>query len=209
MQHLMDPYRQFFSYLNRFVDFHESEFIEWIKPCLSIRKFPKKKTLLTTGDVEDYVNFLSSGLARKYFVKASEEINIQLATEGQLIYSNASFHSRLPSEYVVETIEPSTFVSISHDALMNLFGRNAKMERLGRLIVTENLVAYDTRQLDMIRLSPRERFLDFVDKNPELLQRVPQKYLASYLSIQPETFSRFKHLLKEKKERTPVAHANK
>jgi hypothetical protein len=45
-------------------------------------------------------------------------------------------------------------------------------------------------------MSPRERFLNFVTKNPELMQRVPQKYLASYLNIKPETFSRFKHLLR-------------
>jgi hypothetical protein len=54
----------------------------------------------------------------------------------------------------------------------------------------------------MIKLTPRERFLDFVHKNPELLQRVPQKYLASYLNIQPETFSRFKHLLRERKKQS-------
>lgn len=83
------------------------------------------------------------------------------------------------------------------------------MERLGRLIVTESLVTYDRRQLDMIRLSPRERFLHFVEQNPELLQRVPQKLLASYLSIQPETFSRFKHLLKEKREGVPAITGHK
>jgi hypothetical protein len=48
----------------------------------------------------------------------------------------------------------------------------------------------------MIKMTPRERFLNFIMKNPELLQRVPQKYLASYLNIKPETFSRFKHLLR-------------
>jgi hypothetical protein len=53
--------------------------------------------------------------------------------------------------------------------------------------------------MNMIKHSPRERFLEFVHKNPELLQRVPQKYLASFLNIQPETFSRFKHMLRVKK----------
>lgn len=209
LQQHMDPYRQFFNYLNRFVDFHETEFIEWIKPCLTVRKFAKKRILVNAGNIEDNLNFLVSGLARKYFVKGSEEINIQLATEGQLIYSNVSFYSRMPSEYVVETIEPATFVSIAHGALMHLYAKSTKMERLGRLIVTESLVTYDRRQLDMIRLTPRERFLHFVNQNPELLQRVPQKLLASYLSIQPETFSRFKHLLKEKRDGVPATTSHK
>jgi hypothetical protein len=72
------------------------------------------------------------------------------------------------------------------------------MERLGRLAVTYSMVMKDRWQMKMISQTPRERFLDFVQKHPDLLQRVPQKYLASYLNIQPETFSRFKHLLKER-----------
>jgi hypothetical protein len=54
----------------------------------------------------------------------------------------------------------------------------------------------DSWQMQLIKMTPRERFLNFVMKNPQLMQRVPQKYLASYLNIKPETFSRFKHLLR-------------
>ncbi|RYY52479.1 MAG: hypothetical protein EOO09_21315 [Chitinophagaceae bacterium] len=68
------------------------------------------------------------------------------------------------------------------------------MEHLGRLIITHTMVIKDRWQMQMIKMTPRERFLHFVDRNPELLQRVPQKYLATYLNIKPETFSRFKHL---------------
>ncbi len=78
-----------------------------------------------------------------------------------------------------------------------------KMEHLGRIVVTHTMVIKDRWQMQLVKLTPRERFIDFVTKNPELLQRVPQKYLASYLNIKPETFSRFKHLvvnhLKKKK----------
>ena len=65
------------------------------------------------------------------------------------------------------------------------------------MVITFTMVIKDRWQMNMIKLTPRERFLDFVHKNPDLLQRVPQKYLASYLNIQPETFSRFKHLLRK------------
>jgi hypothetical protein len=59
------------------------------------------------------------------------------------------------------------------------------------------MVLKDRWQIQLVKMTPRERFLNFVTRNPELMQRVPQKYLASYLNIKPETFSRFKHLLKE------------
>ena len=60
------------------------------------------------------------------------------------------------------------------------------MERLGRLVVTYMMAISDNWQMQMIKMTPRERFLNFVMKNPELMQRVPQKYLASYLNIKPE-----------------------
>jgi hypothetical protein len=58
------------------------------------------------------------------------------------------------------------------------------------------MIISDSWQMQMIKMTARERFLAFVNKNPELMRRVPQKYLASYLNIKPETFSRFKHLLR-------------
>ena len=70
------------------------------------------------------------------------------------------------------------------------------MEHLGRLVVTFAMIIKDRWQMQMVKMTPRERFLNFVTKNPELMQRVPQKYLASYLNIKPETFSRFKHLIR-------------
>ncbi|MCX8019317.1 MAG: hypothetical protein N2747_02345 [Chitinophagaceae bacterium] len=70
------------------------------------------------------------------------------------------------------------------------------MEWLGRIIITPTMVLKNRWQMQMIKLSPRERFVQALSKHPELLQRVPQKYLASYLNINPETFSRFKHLMK-------------
>ena len=69
---------------------------------------------------------------------------------------------------------------------------------MGRLVVTAMMILREKWQMQLVKFSPRERFLKFVNRHPALIQRVPQKYLASYLNIQPETFSRFKHLLKEK-----------
>jgi hypothetical protein len=70
------------------------------------------------------------------------------------------------------------------------------MERMGRLIATQQFLSRENFEYDRIRLSSSDRFLNFVRNNSDLLQRVPQKYLASYLNMKPETFSRLKHLVK-------------
>jgi hypothetical protein len=81
------------------------------------------------------------------------------------------------------------------------------MQQLGRLVITGTMVLKDKWQSQLVKLTPRERFLKFVSRHPELMQRVPQKYLASYLNIKPETFSRFKHMVKEYSKKTLI-HQN-
>jgi hypothetical protein len=73
-------------------------------------------------------------------------------------------------------------------------------EALCRKLMEAMYVLKDERVYKMLSMSPRERFLDFVNKNPHMLQRVPQKILASYLDIKPETFSRMKHLIRQSNE---------
>ncbi len=195
----MESFRPFFLFLHKFIDLSESEFNEVIAPYLELRQFRKRQVILKIGEVENYENFVLRGLVRKYYKSGRTEVITQLATEGHLINALESFHSRAPSEFCLEAIEPTNLISITYENLEKVYSTSAKMERLGRLITTFSTVVKDRWHINMIRMTPRERFIDFVNKNPELLQRVPQKYLASYLNIQPETFSRFKHLLKEKR----------
>jgi CRP-like cAMP-binding protein len=191
--------KQFFSYLNKFVPISPEEFQEYIQPYLIERRFEKKEIVSREGEVEEYLNFIVHGLARKYYLQDNDEVNTQISHEGHLIHAQESFHSRKPSEYFVETLEPTTFVSVTYDDLEKLYSRHIKLERLGRLVITYTMVQKDRWQMQMIKLPPRERFLFFVERHPDLLQRVPQKHLASFLNIQPETFSRFKHLVKLKR----------
>ena len=192
----MDKVRPFQVYLKKFINLSDEEFSQLLMPIIAVRKFDKKGLLTRAGDVENYFNFVVKGLARKYYRKNNHEYNTQISFEGQMILSQESFHSRQPSDYFVEAIEPTTVVSIHYMDMERLFNSSQRMEHLGRLIVTYSMVIKDRWQIQSVKMTPRERFLHFVTKNPELLQRVPQKFLASYLNIKPETFSRFKHLLR-------------
>jgi CRP-like cAMP-binding protein len=192
----MDAVGPFFNYVRKFIELSEEEFRQYVYPYIVIRKFSKRQIITEAGQVENYFNFIVKGLARKYYRKGKEEINSQISFEGHIIHAQESFHSRKPSEYVIEAIEPTTLVSITYDDLEKIYALSGKMEHLGRLIITHTMVIKDRWQMQQVMLTPRERFLRFVNHHPELLQRVPQKYLASYLNIKPETFSRFKHLIR-------------
>lgn len=192
----MENIKMFLSYMRRFTHVSDEEFAKSFEPILKVRRFGKREFLLKAGEVENYFNFITKGLVRKYYKKNGHEVNTQISTEGQILLDQQSLLSREPSEYYIEAIEPSTVISIRFDKLEELYTHSKKMEHLGRLVVTYMMILSDKWQMQMIKMTPRERFLNFVLKNPELMQRVPQKYLASYLNIKPETFSRFKHLLR-------------
>jgi len=188
-----------FLFLHKFIDLTSDEFEQLLQPYIVVRQFERKKVVTRIGEVEHYFNFILEGLIRKYYKQNKDEHIIQIGKEGQIIHALESFHSRTPSEYAIETIEPTTMASITFDDLERVYSSSHKMERLGRLVITFSMIIQHRWQMQAIKYTPRERFLKFVESNPDLLQRVPQKFLASYLNIQPETFSRFKHMLKVKK----------
>lgn len=181
------------------MELRADEFEQSVAPYITLRRFEAKEVVSAMGAVEDYFNFLLRGLARTFYLKQEQEVVIQIATEGHIIHAQESFHSRQPSIYCVETIEPSRFASITYDDLETIYTGSAKMQHLGRLVITYTMLLKEKMQLQAATFSPRERFMNLIEKYPTLMQRVPQKQLASYLNIQPETFSRFKHLLREKK----------
>ena len=193
----MSPKKSFLDFLNKFIPLSQDEYDELILPCVIKRKFEKKSIITHAGQVEEFMNFIDSGLARKYYKKENEEINTQISYEGHIIHAQESFHSRTPSEYTIETIEPCELTSITYECLERIYASSLKMQQLGRLVITVTMVLKDKWQSQLVKLTPRERFLNFVSRHPELMQRVPQKYLASYLNIKPETFSRFKHMVRE------------
>jgi CRP-like cAMP-binding protein len=187
----------FYNYLKKFSNLTENNFNQYLKPVIIERKFEKKQLISSAGEIENYFNFILKGLARKYYLRGKEEMNTQISTEGHIIHCQESYHSRQPSEYFIEAIEPTVLASISYADMESVFARSKEMEHLGRMVITHAMVIKDRWQIQLVKMTPRERFLHFVTKNSSLLQRVPQKFLASYLNIKPETFSRFKHLLKD------------
>lgn len=191
------------EYLGRFIELTDEEFNQ-IASIAEVRTFDKKIRLIDLNEHEQYFNFILKGLARKYFYKGEEEIITQLAREGELISSSVSFLSGQKSQYIVETIEPTTFLSFSRDNIEKLYQLDRKWQRLGRLIITDLFLQKENWELERILYSTQERFVRFLSTNSILFQRVPQKYLASYLNIQPETFSRLKHLLRTRTSSNPA-----
>lgn len=187
------------KFLRYFVPLTDTEIRKELFPIISIKEFAKKQIITSAGEVENYLYFISKGLIRKYYKSGDGDHIVQISREGHLISCQESLFTRTVSEYYLDCIEPSTVLCLNYNDLEKLFEGSHSFERLGRLITIHTMILKDKWQTSLIMQSPRDRFLNFVKTHHEILQRVPQKYLASYLNIKPETFSRFKHLLQSKK----------
>jgi CRP-like cAMP-binding protein len=192
-------YEKLLVHLQRFSPISRAG-MEQMIPYLEIRQFDKKKKLVNLGETEDYLNVVIKGLVRKYVPSSIRgEVTLQLATEGHFIQSEISFHHRTASDVVIQTLEPAILVSMHYERMQEAMDKVPEAEALGRIIIMQMFIKKDARYFDQLKISTRDRFIEYMNNHPHMLQRVPQKVLASYLNIKPETFSRLKHLLYTKK----------
>jgi len=190
-----------FNFLNQYARVTEEDF-RVLMNKVDVRNYNKKDRLVQIGEIEDRMHYIEKGLIRKYFYREQEDVITQVLQEGHIISSTASFLSRKPSQYIIEALEPTTTISITFDKLESLYSLGNKWENVGRLITANFLIQQEMVLMDNIRLTVKERFKKFMNENPDLIQRVPQKQLASYLNIKQETFSRMKHLMCDKSLKT-------
>jgi CRP-like cAMP-binding protein len=191
------------EFLNQYTEVTAQDF-EILMSKVEHHSFEKKTVLTNIGEVEQRMYYVLQGLVRKYFFRGKNEINTHIVKEGGIIGSGGSFLTGLPSRYIVETLEPVTLLSISREKLEEFMSQDKKYERIVRIMLTHYFLIQEQRILDNIRFTTRERFIRFMHENPELVQRVPQKQLASYLKIKPETFSRLKHLMINRKNKIKI-----
>ena len=181
-------------FINQYTELTEEDF-QTLASKLHPVSFDKKTKLVDIGEIATTIYFVLQGITRRYFYRGKQEVITHLVKENGIMGSVISFLTGEPSRYVLETIEPVTALAISKADLEALFLADKKWEKFGRKIITAFFLQIEYHNLDNIRFSTKERFINFMKQNPDLVLRVPQKYLASYLEIQPETFSRLKHLM--------------
>jgi CRP-like cAMP-binding protein len=184
--------------ISQHIELTEEEFQTFASKLHPV-SFDKKTKLVDIDEVSTTFYFVIKGISRRYFYRGKQEVITHLIKEGGMMASVISFLTGEPSRYILETIEPVTALALSKKDLDELFLSDKKWEKFGRKIITAFFLQVEYQILDNIRCSTRERFINFMKQNPDLVLRVPQKYLASYLEIQPETFSRLKHLMVKEK----------
>lgn len=153
---------------------------------------PKDFLLVKENAVADYIFFIENGVARIYYYKHGKEITEWIALDNQFFLSITSFFQRTPSHLIIQTIEPSEVYGIHYDDFMRLADKYHEVERLLRKMVTGSLI-FSQERMDSIQFeSAQQRYERLLKKAPEIIQRVPLTYIASFLGITLETLSRIR-----------------
>jgi CRP-like cAMP-binding protein len=153
---------------------------------------PKDFVLLKENMVSDYFYFIEKGVARIFYYKNNKEITEWLAMDRQFFLSITSFFRRIPSHLIIHTLERSEVSGIHHDDLMRLADKYHDVETLLRKMLTWSLILSQER-MDSIQFeSAQQRYERLLKSSPQIVQRVPLTYIASFLGITLETLSRIR-----------------
>jgi len=182
----------FFSHILKKVSLTEND-KENIKTYFIAKKLRKKSFLLEEGEVCKYLSFVEKGLLKSYNIdqKGVEHINM-FATEGWWIADICSFFSAEKAVLNIDALEDAELLMISLQDFEKMTLEVPIMDRYFRILFQNSLFTKEKRLMSAITHTAEEKYILITQNNPELIQRVPQHLIASYLGITPETLSRIK-----------------
>lgn len=150
---------------------------------------------LQQGELCRYVGLIESGLVRYYMSDEGEEKTLYFSKEGEFVSNYQSFLPREPSNTNIQAIEDTAMQVISFESLNRLYATVSEGNKLGRLGI-EHVYLTGLQQLkSFYKDSPTARYQQFLKAYPDLVQRVPQYYIASYVGIKPQSLSRIRKRL--------------
>ena len=179
------------AYLQQHTQLTDAE-LEQTMAVVHPRTFRKGTELFHPGPPPDRLYFIEAGLARAYRLVRGEDITSAFYGADSFCFDTLSIVAQVPTELYVECLTDVQVHEILIPDLNRLFRRVPPIERLGRRI-NENLVCGLTERLRAFQMDDlRTRYLALLRQNPELIQQVPQRHIATYLGVQPESLSRLR-----------------
>lgn len=157
-----------------------------------VRSLGPKELLQEVGSVCRNIYFVEKGLARIFYYHDGKDITEYFAFESDMIIRAESLFSGKPTPKGIEALEESVFISISADALFRSFDTLPRLERLFNRL-WQGAWVESLQRLEQLQFhTAEERYLDLLQRAPEMVQRIPLKHLASYLGITQVSLSRIR-----------------
>lgn len=164
-----------------------------VDDLVSIIEMPKKTIVFDPKQYESKFYFIAKGSARVFVVDdEGNEVSYILFLEKDYLFSFDGYLHQKPSYEYVELLEDSILYQINMEKLKNLFETDLELSNFGRVLADQFAYFTEQRFIDRLSLSATARYKKLIETHPEILQRIPLKYIASYLGITQVSLSRIR-----------------
>ncbi|RSC93045.1 Crp/Fnr family transcriptional regulator [Tenacibaculum singaporense] len=175
----------------------EDDYLQ-IQSFISLKNVSKSDFLLKEGDVCSHFFFVEKGLLRLYALNEEGKENIlQFATENWIVSDRGSVYFQEPSSYYIDAVEDTHVVMLDEGFINKVSEINTDYRRKNEHLLQKHIRQLYKRISQLLGASAKRRYLDFVSMYPDIMLRVPQWMIASYLGITPESLSRVRKSLAE------------
>ncbi len=160
---------------------------------VTVTKLKAKKNYLIAGEIQKNLGFVFKGLLRIFYINnMGEEITITFVKENFYAADYNAFINQNPSKYYIQAIECSLLVNVPFNLIQESYSKYKNFEKFGRLIAEKYLNARQNRIESFLFENAEQRYLNFVSKNRDILNRVSQTHLSSFLGIKRQTLTRIR-----------------
>lgn len=177
--------------LNEKVDISENDWA-FIASKLQIKDFQKKDFLIQKNTTEQNIYFILKGVFRIFIELPEKDVTSDFGFPNNFISSYSSFLTQTQSVATIQSLTKSQVVYITKGDLHEIYKNTACGESMGRIFAEEFFMYKSKRELSFMKDSPTERYLNLFKEQQNLIQEIPQKYLASYIGITPQALSRIR-----------------
>ena len=159
---------------------------------LTIQQLKKGEFLTRNGDISQHVSFINRGLMRSFYLVNGKEICTAFVCENEYFGSYASFLNRMPSPENIDALEDCELVNLSFNDMQSVYKSNPVFEIFGRKIAEMLFILISSQTTRLLTMTPEERYQSVIQRQPFIIQRVPQYMIASFIGITPEHLSRLR-----------------
>ncbi|MEO6831212.1 MAG: Crp/Fnr family transcriptional regulator [Chitinophagaceae bacterium] len=188
----------FKTYFTLNLDIEEAEISSLIENCPT-KTFSKGQFLLRENEFCKHTFFVESGLLRQYSIdnKGKEHI-LSFAPENWFVTDRESSYFNRPSSYYIQALEDSKVVLIDEGFMQLVAQKIPNFTDFNNRLLHNHIRHLQTRINLLLSATAEERYLQFIEMYPDILLRVPQTMVASYLGITPESLSRVRKELAQR-----------
>lgn len=159
---------------------------------LIVEAYPKGKLLVKAGDVCRYCYFVLEGCLRQYKLADDTEVTIQFYTEREAAVDFNSYVNQVKSDSYLVCLEDTIVIEGNLEQETDMYERFPKLQQITRAMMEQDFGKMQEQFSRFIASNAEERYVYLLNNRPDLLQRVPLQYLASYIGVTPESLSRIR-----------------